>query len=125
MNDHLREWLARTPGIERERVARDACTTVGHLRQLAGGHRKASPDLAERLQDASSGGLTIAGLRPDLAVLAEKILNVTMPVAEVVAPPTLSQTIRKIAQSRQPSDGAGVLSSAQRISKLAPPEALA
>lgn len=75
MNDHLRNWLGRTPTGERERVALLAETTVGHLRQLAGGHRKASPELAERLQDASAGGLTIAGLRPDLALLAEKILK--------------------------------------------------
>ncbi|MBB1606520.1 MULTISPECIES: hypothetical protein [unclassified Pseudomonas] len=75
MSDHLRDWLAKTPAEERKRVAEEAGTTVGHLWQLAGGHRKASDKLAERLQDASSGEITIAGLRPDLVPLAEKILR--------------------------------------------------
>lgn len=75
MNDHLREWLAKTPADERERVAKTAGTTVGHLWQLAGGHRKASAELSERLQDASDLSITIAGLRPDLVPLAKKILQ--------------------------------------------------
>lgn len=75
MNDHLREWLAKTPAEEREIVAQKAGTSVGHLWQLAGGHRKASADLAERLQDASEGRITIAGLRPDLVSLARKVLR--------------------------------------------------
>lgn len=75
MNDHLREWLAKTPADERERVAQRAGTSVGHLWQLAGGHRKASAELAERLQDASEGKITIAGLRPDLVTLAHKVLK--------------------------------------------------
>jgi hypothetical protein len=75
MNDHLRDWLAKTPTAERERVALEAGTTVGHLWQLAGGHRKASAELGERLQDASEGSITIAGLRPDLVSLAKKVLK--------------------------------------------------
>jgi hypothetical protein len=75
MNDHLREWLAATPVDERKRVAQKAGTTVGHLWQLAGGHRKASAELAERLQDASNARITIAGLRPDLVLLAHKVLQ--------------------------------------------------
>ncbi|MCD2852695.1 helix-turn-helix domain-containing protein [Pseudomonas aeruginosa] len=75
MSDQLRSWLTSATSEERERVARLAGTSVGHLYQLAGGHRKASPELAERLQDASSGKVTIAGLRPDLVSLAEKILR--------------------------------------------------
>ncbi|MBN4165064.1 YdaS family helix-turn-helix protein [Pseudomonas fulva] len=75
MNDHLREWLAKTPAEERELMARKAGTSVGHLWQLAGGHRKASAELAERLQDASEGKITIAGLRPDLIPLAHKVLR--------------------------------------------------
>lgn len=42
MSDHLRGWLAATSAEERERVAREARTSVAHLWQLAGGHRKAS-----------------------------------------------------------------------------------
>ena len=74
MNDHLREWLANASTSRRKEVADAAKTTVGHLWQLAGGHRKASAELAERLQDASSGEITIAGLRPDLIDLAHKVL---------------------------------------------------
>lgn len=75
MNEHLRLWMAKTPSDVRETVAKAAGTSVGHLRQLAGGHRKASPELAERLQEASGGELTIAGLRPDLIALAHKVLQ--------------------------------------------------
>jgi hypothetical protein len=55
MNDHLRDWLASATADRRQLVAEAAKTTVGHLWQLAGGHRKASAELAERLQDASDG----------------------------------------------------------------------
>ena len=75
MNDHLRDWLGRATNEHRQEVAAAAKTTVGHLWQLAGGHRKASVDLAERLQDASSGEITIAGLRPDLIPFARKALQ--------------------------------------------------
>ncbi|MNP69799.1 hypothetical protein D3C76_1659460 [compost metagenome] len=75
MNDHLREWLATATNDRRPDVAAEAKTTVGHLWQLAGGHRKASVDLAERLQDASDGEITIAGLRPDLIPFARKALK--------------------------------------------------
>ncbi|QZP24515.1 helix-turn-helix domain-containing protein [Pseudomonas mosselii] len=75
MNDHLRDWLGRPTNERRQQVAADAKTTVGHLWQLAGGHRKASTELAERLQDASDGEITIAGLRPDLIPFARKALK--------------------------------------------------
>ncbi|QKZ05854.1 hypothetical protein [Pseudomonas eucalypticola] len=75
MNDHLRDWLANATNVRRQDVAAAAKTTVGHLWQLAGGHRKASAELAERLQDASAGEITIAGLRPDLVDLAHKVLR--------------------------------------------------
>lgn len=75
MNDHLRDWLASAPNDRRQAVADTAKTTVGHLWQLAGGHRKASAELADRLQDASGGEITIAGLRPDLLDLAHKVLR--------------------------------------------------
>jgi len=75
MNDHLRDWLASATNDRRQKVAAAAKTTVGHLWQLAGGHRKASAELAERLQDASESEITIAGLRPDLVDLAHKVLR--------------------------------------------------
>ncbi|WP_296187845.1 hypothetical protein [Pseudomonas sp. UBA1879] len=74
MNEHLRDWLANATPDRRKQVADAANTTVGHLWQLAGGHRKASAELAERLQDASGGEIKIAGLRPDLIDLAHKVL---------------------------------------------------
>lgn len=75
MNDHLRDWLAKNSADRREQVAKAAGTTVGHLWQLSGGHRKASPELAGRLQEASGGEITIAGLRPDLVAIAQKVLQ--------------------------------------------------
>lgn len=77
MNDHLRGWLAGATIERRQQVATAADTSVGHLWQLAGGHRKASAELAERLQDASDGEITIAGLRPDLIPFARKALEGT------------------------------------------------
>ncbi|MDS9879307.1 hypothetical protein RMI40_31205 [Pseudomonas protegens] len=75
MNDHLREWLSNASNERRQEVAVAANTTVGHLWQLAGGHRKASAELAERLQDASGEEISIAGLRPDLIPFARKALK--------------------------------------------------
>lgn len=75
MNEHLRDWLASASDDRRKEVAAKAGTSVGHLWQLAGGHRRASADLAGRLQDASGGEITIAGLRPDLEILARKVLG--------------------------------------------------
>lgn len=116
MNDHLRKWLAKTPAPERERIAHEAQTTVGHLRQLAGGHRKASPELAERLQEASTGNLTIAGLRPDLVVLAEKILKGFSQGENESASPTMNPTVRGNAAVDQSAKNAGILSSAAQAS---------
>lgn len=55
---------------ERERVAKKAGTTTDHLFQLAGGHRKASHDLARRLESGSAdcpyGQMTKERIRPDI-----------------------------------------------------------
>ncbi|WP_314408877.1 hypothetical protein [Pseudomonas kuykendallii] len=77
MNEHLREWLANASPERRDEVARKAGTSAGYLWQLAGGHRKPTPEIAERLQESSGGEITIAGLRPDLVSLAKKILHGT------------------------------------------------
>lgn len=66
MSLQIREWLTGASKEERERVATEANTSVDYLYQLAGGHRKASLELADRLQRAANGALTIAGIRPDL-----------------------------------------------------------
>lgn len=66
MSQQLRDWLAKASTEQRETLAKEARTSVAYLWQLAGGHRKASLKLAKALQDASSGALTIEGLRPDV-----------------------------------------------------------
>ncbi|MDR5867956.1 helix-turn-helix domain-containing protein [Halomonas koreensis] len=66
MSQQLRDWLGQNDSAEREALAERAGTSVAHLWQLAGGHRRASLELAKRLEDASRGGLTIEGLRPDI-----------------------------------------------------------
>ncbi|MAB24950.1 MAG: hypothetical protein CMK78_11465 [Pseudomonadales bacterium] len=75
MNNHLRDWLAQAPNSRRESVAAEAGTTVGHLWQLSGGHRRASAELAMRLQKASGGEITLAGLRPDISELVQQSLK--------------------------------------------------
>lgn len=69
MTMQLREWMRAASDSERERLATEASTSVAYLWQLAGGHRKASIELASRIQAASGGVITIAGLRPDIQAL--------------------------------------------------------
>lgn len=66
MSHQLQTWLSKTPQEQRETVAEKAETTVAYLWQLSGGHRKASLEMAKRLQVATEGALTIEGLRPDI-----------------------------------------------------------
>lgn len=72
MSLQIHEWLRSASKEERERVAKEAKTSVDYLYQLSGGHRKASLELADRLQQATKGQLTIAGIRPDLHELMNK-----------------------------------------------------
>lgn len=69
MTMQLREWLRGATENERDALAKGAGTSVAYLWQLAGGHRKASIELASRLQAASNGAITVAGLRPDICAL--------------------------------------------------------
>lgn len=66
MSQQLRDWLGQTADPQRQELADKAGTSVAYLWQLAGGHRKASLEMAKRLQDASGKKLTIEGLRPDI-----------------------------------------------------------
>lgn len=66
MSLQIKAWLRESSAEERVRVAAAAVTTVDYLYQLAGEHRKASIELAKRLERASNGALTLAGIRPDL-----------------------------------------------------------
>jgi DNA-binding transcriptional regulator YdaS (Cro superfamily) len=45
--------------------AKKAGTSVGYLRQLAGGHRKASADMAILLEEKSNGLMRREDIRPD------------------------------------------------------------
>lgn len=62
----MRTFLKTTSKTERERVAKEAETTVAYLFQLAGGHREPSVKLAMRLEKASGGLLSRRDLRPDI-----------------------------------------------------------
>ena len=53
----LKEWLARNSKEAQEAVARRAGSSRNYLHQLAGGHRKASPDKAKALEEATHGEL--------------------------------------------------------------------
>jgi hypothetical protein len=62
----VKTYLKETDRALAEAVAARAGTTYDYLIQLAGQHRKPSPDLARKLVKASRGKLTLGELRPDL-----------------------------------------------------------
>lgn len=49
----IKRWLRASTAKERRRLARTARTSVGLLKQIAGGHRRASATLAMRLERAA------------------------------------------------------------------------
>lgn len=58
MTNALRKWMAEASAAEKTKLARMAKTSVGMLRQVAGGYRtkgkpNTSPELARRLEIAS------------------------------------------------------------------------
>lgn len=58
MNNKLKEWLSLATPAEREKLAKEAQTSVGTLRQIAGGYRtdgvvSATPESARRIEFAS------------------------------------------------------------------------
>lgn len=61
----IRTWLSGADKPERERVAREAGTSVAYFFQLAGGHRNASIELAKRIERATGGLVSRRDLRPD------------------------------------------------------------
>lgn len=61
--DALKDWMARASTLEKHEMARLAQTSVAYLHQIATGHRKASAELAGRLEIASG-------------ILADKTANV-------------------------------------------------
>lgn len=63
---NIKDFLNNLTPVAVAEFAARAETTVGHLAQLKGGHRKPSPEFAKRLVAASFGVLTLAELRPDV-----------------------------------------------------------
>jgi DNA-binding transcriptional regulator YdaS (Cro superfamily) len=51
---------------ELEEIAEKAGTSVGYLVQIKNGHRKASPKLVTKIQEATNGKVSREDLRPDL-----------------------------------------------------------
>lgn len=49
----MKKWLKASTRAERGHLARNARTSVGQLRQIAGHHRKPSAELAIRLERAA------------------------------------------------------------------------
>lgn len=58
-------WLSLSRQ-QRQIIARTCDVSVGYLRLVAGGHRKASWILAQRIERASGGAVTAKQLRPDI-----------------------------------------------------------
>lgn len=55
---------------EKRKYAKRAKTSVGYLYLVAGGHRKAGPELAGRMVTAGEGEVELHDIRPDWAKLA-------------------------------------------------------
>ena len=64
----LSEHLRLLKPEQREALAAAAITTVGYLYQLAGRHRRASVDMAIRIETASGGVVTREDLLPEFFV---------------------------------------------------------
>ncbi len=63
----IKEFISKFGRDELAAVAKEAGTTLGYLsEQVANGHRKTSPTLAQKLSTASRGRLGLSDLRPDL-----------------------------------------------------------
>jgi hypothetical protein len=62
----MRQLLNSITPEEREELANKCGTTVEYFWQIAGGHRKAGPVLAKKIQKHSSGRVKASVLRPDI-----------------------------------------------------------
>ena len=62
LSQHLREL----DKDGREQLAARVDSSSGYLYLLAGGHRKASPTLARKIEEATGGAVTRHELRPDI-----------------------------------------------------------
>jgi DNA-binding transcriptional regulator YdaS (Cro superfamily) len=66
----LADYLRALETREREQLADKAGTSVAYLYQIAGKHRRASKELALKIETASGCEVTRQELRPDLAAWA-------------------------------------------------------
>lgn len=62
---HLRAFIGSLPPESREPFAARCETTIGHLRNVAGGHKSCSPILAACIERQSAGVVRRWDLRPD------------------------------------------------------------
>lgn len=64
----LSDYLRDLDPLARQRFAKKVSRagSVGYLYLVAGGHRRASPELAKKIEEASEGKVTRAELRPDI-----------------------------------------------------------
>ena len=66
----MQRWLTKACYVERQRVADEACISIGYLWLIAGGHRKPSEDVATKLHKATSGEVSAFSFFPKLAAIA-------------------------------------------------------
>ena len=62
----LKKFLNSITKQERESIASSSGTTVDYFWQLSGGHRKAGPLLAIKIEEVTSGKVSRHDLRPDI-----------------------------------------------------------
>ncbi|MCK9802118.1 hypothetical protein M1B34_31775 [Pseudomonas sp. MAFF 302030] len=65
----MQSWLARASHAERQRVADESGISIGYLWLIAGGHRKPSERVAEKIHRATSGQVSALSFFPKLAAI--------------------------------------------------------
>lgn len=68
----LKNWMTAATAKEKVALARRAKTSVPHLFQLSGGHRRASAELAISIEKAA---LTLRKINPTLPELRREDMN--------------------------------------------------
>lgn len=62
----LREFIEKHGVAAARDVAAEAGTNYAYFSQIAYGHRRASPHMAQRIEKATGGEVTLCELRPDI-----------------------------------------------------------
>jgi len=62
----LKTYYLGLPPTDRSAFADRAGTTMGYLSLVINGHRRASPELARKLYDASGKTVPLGAIRPDI-----------------------------------------------------------